>query len=162
MTHETLNDNTAGSLGTKPSVSHENLPHPVRSESLARQPQPFTRRERSDGVTLLAFYHFAWAALFLLGASLLAIPATVLAFIGFASEATVLWVAATIGFAAFLVFGLSIVHFAVTVGLWTLREWARVVAIALGVISLPTIIGTIPGILTIWYLMKEEIAELFR
>jgi len=47
-------------------------------------------------------------------------------------------------------------------GLWSLRKWARTVAIVLAVIGLISFpIGTIISIITLWYLFKPEIKTWF-
>ena len=48
-------------------------------------------------------------------------------------------------------------------GLWTMKSWARIVAIILAIISLLSFpIGTIIGIVILWYLFKPEIKEVFH
>ena len=48
-------------------------------------------------------------------------------------------------------------------GLWTLKSWARIVAMILAVISLLSFpIGTIIGIVVLWYLFKPEIKAAFQ
>ena len=48
-------------------------------------------------------------------------------------------------------------------GLWNLRSWARIVAIILAVLNLLSFpIGTILGIIILWYLFKQEIREAFH
>ena len=48
-------------------------------------------------------------------------------------------------------------------GLWTMKSWARIVAMILAVISLLSFpIGTIIGIIVLWYLFKPEIKAAFQ
>ena len=48
-------------------------------------------------------------------------------------------------------------------GLWTMKSWARLVAIILAIISVLNFpIGTILGIIILWYLFKPEIKEAFQ
>jgi hypothetical protein len=48
-------------------------------------------------------------------------------------------------------------------GLWTLKSWARIVALILAGISLLSFpIGTIIGIVVLWYLFKPEIKKAFH
>jgi len=57
----------------------------------------------------------------------------------------------------------SILYIITGLGLWTLKPWARVIAIALAIISLLSFpIGTIIGIIVLWYLFKPEIKEAFE
>ncbi|MEM7127917.1 MAG: hypothetical protein AAF702_16405 [Chloroflexota bacterium] len=155
-------DNLVDPTDSVPSLNQLDLPQPSSPGDVESSRRPPFRKERTDGVTILALYHLAWAAIFFIGASIMAIPTIITAIIGLTDDPDIFFATGILGIVAFLIFALSIVHFFVTVGLWTLREWARIVAIALGAISLPTVLGTIPGALTIWYLMKEEVAELFR
>lgn len=119
-------------------------------------------RERNDGITLLAFYHFAWGGLYLVGALLTAIPTLITGIVGIVEDPEAFIATVILGFALFFIMGLSLLYFAVGFGLWRLNQWGRTAAMALGLISLPTGLGTIPGALTLWYLMKEDVAQLFR
>lgn len=48
-------------------------------------------------------------------------------------------------------------------GLWNLKSWARIVAIILGILSLFNFpIGTIIGIVVLWYLFKTDIKTAFQ
>jgi len=56
----------------------------------------------------------------------------------------------------------SILNVVVGYGLWILKPWARTGAIALAIVSLIFVpIGTVAGGLTLWYLLKPEIAAAF-
>ncbi len=58
---------------------------------------------------------------------------------------------------------IGLIDFLVGYGLWTLKPWARTVAIVfavIGLISFP--IGTIISIIVLWYLFKPEIKEVFQ
>ena len=123
---------------------------------------PLAHRERTDGLTLLAFYHLGWGGLYLVGACLTAIPTGITAIVGLVDSPDLFFVSAILAVATFFIFGLALLYLLVGYGLWTLRQWARTAALALGLISLPTGLGTIPGAVTIWYLLKEEISALFR
>ncbi|MCC6383474.1 MAG: hypothetical protein IT304_13285 [Dehalococcoidia bacterium] len=68
-----------------------------------------------------------------------------------------------VGFVALVTMVLCFVYLAVVYGLWTLRQWARVAAIALAIISLFGIpIGTIAGGITLWHLLRPEVAAKFE
>lgn len=123
---------------------------------------PYGRRERTDGVTLLSFYHFAWGVLYLLGGLITAVPAAITGIIGLADDPGAFIATAILGFALFFILGLSLLNFAIGFGLWHLKHWGRTAALALALISLPTGMGTIPGALTLWYLLKEDISRLFK
>ena len=67
-------------------------------------------------------------------------------------------------------FGVGIIAFVLAIcyiitgwGLWTLKSWARIVAMILAAISLLSFpIGTIVGIVVLWYLFKPEIKRAFQ
>lgn len=62
-----------------------------------------------------------------------------------------------------IAFVLAILYIITGWGLWTLKSWARIVAIILAVISLLSFpIGTIIGIVILWYLFKPEIKTAFH
>ena len=62
-----------------------------------------------------------------------------------------------------IAFVLAIFYIITGWGLWTLKSWARIVAIILAVISLLSFpIGTIIGIVILWYLFKPEIKIAFQ
>jgi hypothetical protein len=58
---------------------------------------------------------------------------------------------------------ISILNLVVGYGLWILKPWARIGAIALAIVSLIFMpIGTIAGGLILWYLLKPEVAVAFE
>ena len=62
-----------------------------------------------------------------------------------------------------IMFILAIIYIVVGWGLWTLKSWARLAAIILAIISLISFpIGTILGIIILWYLFKPEIKAAFQ
>lgn len=62
-----------------------------------------------------------------------------------------------------IMFILTIIYIVVGWGLWTLKSWARLAAIILAIISLISFpIGTILGIIILWYLFKPEIKAAFQ
>lgn len=121
------------------------------------------RRDRDDGVTLLAIYHFVVAGVFLLATMVLALPTVILGVVGLTQDAS-----AFIGMAAVVVIGavtmvLCLLYVSIGYGLWTERQWGRVAALALAFLSLILFpIGTILGGLTLWHLLKPEVADRFR
>lgn len=146
------------------------LPNPAQREPEPAQsaPQSATSRQavmgaRSDGVTLLAVYHFLLAGLFLLGTVGTAIPAIITAIVGMVEEPDALIATAILGVISILLMLLTILFLAVGYGLWTRRQWARIASLALGVLSLFGFpIGTFIGALTIWYLIKPEVVAEFE
>jgi len=120
-------------------------------------------QQRGDGLTLIASYHFLVAGLFLVGSLILLIPTAILGIVGLAEDADALFGMVAVGFVAVLALVLCLLYLAVGYGLWTLRAWARIAAIALALISLVGIpIGTIAGTITLWHLLRAEVAFKFE
>lgn len=127
-----------------------------------RTPQP-RWQQRGDGLTILAGYHFVVAALFLLGTLVLLLPTAVLGIVGMVDDPDAFFGMIAVGGAALITLCLCLLYIAVGFGLWNLRQWARVAAIALAIISLVGIpIGTIAGALTLWQLLRPEVAAKFE
>jgi len=118
---------------------------------------------RSDGITLLAVFHFLLAGFFLLGTVGATIPAIITAIVGVMDEPDALIATFILGIIATLLMLFTILHLVVGYGLWTRRQWARITSLALGVLSLFAFpIGTFIGGLTIWYLIKPEVVAEFE
>lgn len=120
-------------------------------------------QQRGDGLTILAGYHFLVAALFLLGTLVLLLPTAVLGIVGMVDDPDAFFGMIAVGVAAVVTLILSLLYIVVGFGLWNLRQWARVTAIALAVVSLVGIpIGTIAGALTLWHLLRSDVAAKFE
>ncbi|MCB0088067.1 MAG: hypothetical protein KDE54_09160 [Caldilineaceae bacterium] len=133
---------------------------PVMAEDAADMS---ARKLRDDGVTLIAGYHFFWGILLLLGTCLLAIPTLITGIVGFVDDPDALIATGILFAIGSIVMVLCLLYLVVGYGLWTLRRWGRTAAIALGVISLVNVpIGTLVGGATIWYLLKENVAQQFE
>ncbi len=117
---------------------------------------------RDDGITLIALYHFLVSLLFLAGTVVLAVPGLILAIVA-ATEAPPAFIGmAVIGALACVTMAFTLLYLIVGYGLWTLRQWARVTALALAMLSLLNVpVGTVAGGLTIWHLLKPEVAARF-
>jgi hypothetical protein len=119
--------------------------------------------ERSDGLTVVAGYHFVVAALCLLGTLIMMIPTGILGIVSVVEDSDAVIAMFIVGTIAIFTLGLSLLYLAVGYGLWTLKPWGRVAALALAVVSLFGFpIGTIPGGLTLWYLMRPEVSAKFE
>ena len=119
------------------------------------------KRKRPQGVTLLAIYRFfvGVVALFLAGVVLLATVPMLFVMIDAVGAVVVFVVLGMAGFAVFVYAALSL---AVGWGLLEMQPWARWVALVLAVLGLfdfPT--GTAIGVLTIWYLTQDSLAQQF-
>jgi hypothetical protein len=136
----------------------------MSTETTPPQPSSSTSPARPDqGIQLLAGYHFVVAVFFVLGTVILAFPTVLLGIVGLAEDPGAFIGMFAVGLIAMISMVFCIVYIVIGYGLWTLRQWARVAAMALGVISLfGAPIGTILGGLTLWYLLKPEVAAKFE
>lgn len=120
-------------------------------------------QQRSDGITLVAGFHFVVAALFLLGTVVMMIPTAILGVVSVVDSPDAVFPMFIVGFIAVITLLLSLLYLAIGYGLWTLKQWARVSAMALAMVSLFGVpIGTITGGLTLWYLMQPAVATRFE
>jgi hypothetical protein len=139
---------------------------------------------RPTGVVLLAIYHFLSALFLVLFAIFLAVGGTVLGAL-FASghDSPLGGLGMMVGMlGGVLFFFYAVIAFVTGYGIWTLREWGRILSIVLAVVSL---LFALPGllfmglhfhlffgayrlfriaisILIIWYLMQPQIKSLFQ
>ena len=119
--------------------------------------------KRPDGVTAIAVWFFVDALLMLIFACiLLAIP-----FSGVIDEINdpigEFWVVFTVTCGVIFILLSGVLSVIAGWGLLIMKEWARWLAIILGVFSLFAFpIGTVIGVLIIWYLLKEDVREAFK
>lgn len=123
---------------------------------------------RPDGISLLSILFFILAAFAIIGGVFIAVGSD--SFIDFIEEEGDDVPTEFIDFldsflvalgAIAIIFG--IFYIVVGWGLWTMKSWARIVAIILAVISLLSFpVGTIIGIIVLWYLFKPEIKQAFN
>jgi hypothetical protein len=147
--------NTAQSSTGQSSVGQPSAPQAIERASL--------RKDRDDGITLLALYNFVLAGAFLLGTVFVALPTGITAIVGIVQDPGALIATLILGIIAFVLMTFCILFLIVAYGLWTMRQWARVAAIALAMLSLFAVpLGTIIGGVTIWYLIKPDVSEQFR
>jgi hypothetical protein len=134
----------------------------MTTETAATNGQLSTAPQRLDGIMLLAAYHLGVAALFLLGAMVMSIPMFVLGVVGVAEDAGAFIGMFAVGVIALVLMVFGLLDLAVGYGLWKMQSWARVAAIALALVSLIFVpIGTLSGAITLWYLLKPEVAARF-
>lgn len=118
---------------------------------------------RADGITIIAIYYFLGAGLFLLGTLGAMIPTVILAIVGFTDEAGAFIGMAAVGMVALASMALCLLHLVVGYGLWLMRAWARIGAIALAIVGLLFMpIGTVAGAFILWYLLKPDVAAQFE
>ena len=112
-------------------------------------------------VTILGWLHVGGAAMFLLGGI---IVTTLFTGIGVAvGDSTVITILSTIGtVVGLLLAGMAILAIVVGYGLLTRRPWSRIMAIVLGIFSLPNFpLGTMIGVYTLWILLQEAANNYF-
>ena len=101
--------------------------------------------------------------LFLIATIVMMIPTGILGIVSVVEDPDAMIAMFIVGFIAIVTLVLCLLYLAVGYGLWTLKSWARVAALALAVVSLFGVpIGTITGGLTLWYLMQPEVAAKFE
>jgi len=124
---------------------------------------PPEKARPDQGVQLIAGYHFVVALFFLLATVVLAFPTALLAILGLTNDAGAFIGMFAVGIIAMVCMVFCILYIVVGYGVWTLRQWGRIAAMALGVMNLfMAPIGTIAGGLTLWYLLKPEVSAHFE
>ena len=100
--------------------------------------------------------------MFMLGTLVTMFPTLLLAVVGITEDAGAFIGMAAVGLVALASLALCLLHLVVGYGLWAVKPWARVGAIALAMVGLLFMpIGTVAGAFIIWYLLKPEVAALF-
>ena len=123
---------------------------------------------RPDGITLLSALFWVLALLAIIGGIIMMVTSN--AIIELIEEEGKDVPHEVIDLLDSLFIGISIILIIIGVlyiiagwGLWTMKSWARLVAIILAIISVLNFpIGTILGIIILWYLFKPEIKEAFQ
>jgi hypothetical protein len=119
--------------------------------------------KRPDGVTIIAVYEFLSAIPGLIGLCAIlvfAVPGTLAGGDGIGDAAVALFV---LGIVLLLIGAGALLSVITGWGLLGLKGWARWLAIVLAALSLPLFpIGTIIGVLIIWYLLKDEVRQAFE
>lgn len=111
---------------------------------------------------MIAVYHYVIGAVFLLATLILAMPTALLAFIGLTQAAPALIGMFAVGLVTAVVMAFCLLFLITGYGLWNNRQWARVTAITLAILTLLIFpLGTVIGGLILWHLLKPEIANRF-
>ena len=122
---------------------------------------------RPEGITLLATLFWILAILALVGSLfMLATKDAIIEIIEDQPEVTgeiIDIVDSVMLGTGIIIFFLALCYIITGWGLWTLKSWARIVALILAAISLLSFpIGTIIGIVALWYLFKPDIKKAFH
>lgn len=118
---------------------------------------------RDDSITFIALYHFLMSLLFLAVTVILAIPTAILAIVAVTEAPPAAIGLVAVGLIAAVTMTFTLLFLVVGYGLWALRQWARVAAMALAMLSLLAFpVGTVIGGLILWRLMDPEVAGRFE
>lgn len=120
-------------------------------------------KQRPDGLTMISIWFYLCGAFFLFATAVVAFFTLTFGVSAIIDDLGMLAPAAIFGVIALAFMALSILNLVVGYGLWILRPWARIGAIALsmvGLIFMP--IGTITGALTLWYLLMPTASAAFE
>lgn len=116
--------------------------------------------KRPEGIIWTSLFFFIVGALFLLGS----LVVTAVAFVSVASEyGTISQPFFWTMFGAAMALLVSLLHLIVGFGIWRIQSWSRYAAIILAALALPCFpIGTLLGILIIFYLVTPATKKLFK
>ena len=119
-------------------------------------------KQRPDGLTVLSIWFYLSGAFYLVVTALIVFLTLAFGFGALSEDMGMLIPTAAFGIVALAFMAISILNLVVGYGLWILKPWARIGAIALGIVGLIFMpVGTIAGALTLWYLLKPESAAAF-
>lgn len=118
------------------------------------------RKRRPDFVTLIAVYRFVVAGIYFLVACALGIA--LIAVLATAYDKDAVIGALVLALVLLVITFIMAANVAVGWGLMAMQNWARWLAIVMGLFSLLSFpIGTIVGAFSIWYLLTDEAKEAF-
>jgi hypothetical protein len=118
--------------------------------------------ERPDGVTLVAVYYVFVGAMGLLGACVILTVALFPVALNVDEGDALFWALFGLCIGFVVTGGSGILSVLAGWGLLNLKEWARWLALVLAVFTLFAFpIGTIIGVLIIWYLLQDEAKDAF-
>lgn len=124
---------------------------------------PTLPARRTDGITAIAVYHYAVAGIFTFGAFFFAIPTIILGIVGIVEDTGAFIGMAAVALIAMALLAFALLNITIGYGVWTLRGWARLGAMAVAVVGLLAVpLGTLVGALILWYLLKPEVAAAFE
>lgn len=128
------------------------------SEQIPTMPQ----KHRPDGLTLISIWYYLCGGFFLIATATLAFLTLAFGF-GIPKDTDMLVLTIIFGLITLALMGISLMNIIVGYGIWIQKPWARTGAIVLALIGLIYMpVGTITGGLTLWYLLKPEIAATFE
>lgn len=120
-------------------------------------------KQRPDGLTVISIWFYLCGGFFLLLTAFVAFMTLIFGFGAVAEDVAMIVPSAIFGIISLAFMALSILNLVVGYGLWILKPWARIGAVALAIVGLLIMpIGTIAGALILWYLLQSEIAAVFE
>ena len=120
-------------------------------------------KTRPDGLTITSIWFYLCGGFFLLITAVVAFMALAFGVGAMADDMGLLVPSFIFGLIALTFMAMSILSLVVGYGLWIMKPWARVGAIALAIVGLLFMpIGTLAGALILWYLLKPEVAARFQ
>jgi len=119
-------------------------------------------QQRPDGLTVISIWFYLSGAFFLFVTAVVAFMTLAFGVGAVAEDLGMLIPTTVFGLITLAFMAMSILNLVVGYGLWILKPWARIGAIALAIVSLLFMpIGTLTGALILWYLLKPEVAAFF-
>lgn len=119
-------------------------------------------KQRPDGLTIISIWFYLSGGFFLLVTAIVAFLTLAFGVGAVADDLGMLIPTTMFGIITLAFMAISILNLVVGYGLWILKPWARIGAIALAIVGLIFMpVGTIAGALTLWYLLKPEVAAAF-
>ena len=120
-------------------------------------------QQRPDGLTFISIWFYLCGAFFLMVTATVVFITFVVGANALASDLGLLIPTAMFGVLALAFMAISILNLVVGYGLWILKPWARIGAIALSIVGLMFMpIGTVAGALILWYLLQPQHAAVFE
>jgi hypothetical protein len=120
-------------------------------------------KQRPDGLTIVSIWFYLSGAFFLFVTAALVFLTLTFGISAIADDLDMAIPTAIFGIIALAFMALSILNLIVGYGLWILKPWARIGAIALAIVGLIFMpVGTIAGGLTLWYLLKPDVSVAFE
>jgi hypothetical protein len=124
--------------------------------------QPPTQ-QRPDGLTIVSIWFYLSGAFFLAVTAICAFFVIAFGIGSIADDIGMLIPAGVFGIITLAFMAISLLNLIVGYGLWIMKPWARIGAIALAIVGLLFMpIGTIAGAFVLWYLIKPDVALLFE
>jgi hypothetical protein len=121
-----------------------------------------TLKQRPDGLTIISIWFYLSGAFFMIVTAIVAFVTLTVGVHALAEDIGGLLPTTMFGIITLAFMAISILNLIVGYGLWILKPWARIGAIALAIVGLIFLpVGTIAGALTLWYLLKPEVAAAF-